>query len=82
MKKHLFLVAYFCTYLFGDAIALTPEQEAYIREKKTITMCADPDWAPFEVINDKKEPTVLEIVDIAFDSVNTSKLEKFFKLIE
>ena len=55
MKKHLFLVAYFCTYLFGDAIALTPEQEAYIREKKTITMCADPDWAPFEVINDKKE---------------------------
>jgi polar amino acid transport system substrate-binding protein len=36
-------------------IHFTPDEMAYIKEKKEITMCVDPDWEPFEVINTKGE---------------------------
>ena len=32
-------------------IHLTPQEQAYLSQKKEITMCVDPDWEPFEVIN-------------------------------
>ena len=32
-------------------IAFTPQEIAYIEKTKTIKMCVDPDWAPFERIN-------------------------------
>lgn len=34
-------------------IELTPNEKAYLAEKKEITMCVDPDWEPFEIINDQ-----------------------------
>lgn len=33
------------------AIALSDEEQRYLQEKKEITMCVDPDWEPFEVID-------------------------------
>jgi diguanylate cyclase (GGDEF)-like protein len=32
-------------------IELTPTEKAYLEEKKDITMCVDPDWEPFEIID-------------------------------
>jgi diguanylate cyclase (GGDEF)-like protein len=32
-------------------IDLTPVEKAYLAEKKEITMCVDPDWEPFEIID-------------------------------
>lgn len=32
-------------------IRLTPQEQAYLNQKKEITMCVDPDWEPFEVIS-------------------------------
>jgi diguanylate cyclase (GGDEF)-like protein len=34
-------------------IDLTPEEKAYLAEKKEITMCVDPDWEPFEIIDEE-----------------------------
>jgi signal transduction histidine kinase/ABC-type nitrate/sulfonate/bicarbonate transport system substrate-binding protein len=31
---------------------LTAEEKRYLREKKHITMCVDPDWAPYEVLDE------------------------------
>ena len=45
----------FIATVFASSIALSPEQEAYLKEKKVVTMCVDPDWAPFETINADKE---------------------------
>lgn len=33
------------------SIRFTPQEQAYLDQKKEITMCVDPDWEPFEVIN-------------------------------
>ena len=55
--KSIYLI---CTVLFFtiNAIAahdipirLTPDEQAYLSQKKEITMCVDPDWEPFEIIN-------------------------------
>lgn len=32
-------------------IHFSKQEEAYLKQKKEITMCVDPDWVPFEVIN-------------------------------
>lgn len=34
-------------------VHLTLEEQAYLHQKKEITMCVDPDWEPFEIINKK-----------------------------
>jgi hypothetical protein len=34
-------------------IDLTPVEKAYLAEKKEITMCVDPDWEPFEIIDEE-----------------------------
>jgi len=39
----------------GLALDLTEKESRYIREHGTVTMCVDPDWAPFETINEKGE---------------------------
>ena len=48
-------------FLFKDIVAssknrfqLTASEKAYLAEKKTIKMCVDPEWHPFEVIRDGK----------------------------
>ncbi|MDD2464100.1 MAG: diguanylate cyclase [Desulfobulbus sp.] len=35
----------------GAIVDLTPQEQAYIEKAGSITMCVDPDWAPFEWIN-------------------------------
>jgi signal transduction histidine kinase len=37
--------------LYASDIILTQKEKAYLQEKKVITMCVDPDWEPFEIIN-------------------------------
>ncbi len=39
----------------GPAIAFTDEERAYIARGQPVTMCVDPDWAPFERINEDGE---------------------------
>jgi len=48
-------------FLFQDIVAsskkrfqLTASEKAYLAEKKTIKMCIDPEWYPFEVIREGK----------------------------
>ncbi|WP_295055583.1 transporter substrate-binding domain-containing protein [Sulfuricurvum sp.] len=36
-------------------VHLTKEEQTYLNQKKEITMCVDPDWEPFEVINENGE---------------------------
>lgn len=36
-------------------VDLTPVQAEYVREWGEVTVCVDPDWAPFEVINSRGE---------------------------
>lgn len=55
MIKYLILFLYLCLSTYGNSITFTPEQEAYLKQKKIIKMCIDPDWAPFEVINANQE---------------------------
>lgn len=35
------------------AIDLTPEERAYVRSHPSIPMCVDPDWAPFESVDEQ-----------------------------
>ena len=37
------------------AITFTPQERAYISAHKTITVCVDPDWYPYEAVNEKGE---------------------------
>ena len=38
-----------------NTIELTSLQKEYLKNKKEITMCVDPDWKPFEIINKNGE---------------------------
>ncbi len=38
-------------YAIENNVHLTLEEQAYLKQKKEITMCVDPDWEPFEIIN-------------------------------
>ncbi|MEZ4693990.1 MAG: transporter substrate-binding domain-containing protein [Aliarcobacter sp.] len=42
-------------YLNSSNIYLTQIEQSYLNNKKEITMCVDPDWEPFEKINENKE---------------------------
>ncbi|MDD2310291.1 MAG: diguanylate cyclase [Desulfuromonadaceae bacterium] len=40
----------------GKALSpLSPREQTYLKELGTVTMCVDPDWEPYERINDKGE---------------------------
>lgn len=45
------LALFFLLLLDASALELSSEQKEYLQNKKSITMCVDPDWEPFEVIN-------------------------------
>lgn len=51
MSKFLFLLFLLLSSLFGNNIELNEKEIFYLKEKKIITMCVDPDWEPFEKIN-------------------------------
>ncbi|MBP9490794.1 MAG: transporter substrate-binding domain-containing protein [Aliarcobacter sp.] len=54
-----------------SSIPLNMEEEEYLSNKKTITMCVDPDWEPFEILDKNGKH-----VGIAADIINliTSRL--------
>lgn len=41
--------------LASSAVVLTNEQQAYLAENPVASLCVDPDWVPFEVINARGE---------------------------
>lgn len=45
------LALFFLLLLDVSALELSSEQKEYLSNKKSITMCVDPDWEPFEIIN-------------------------------
>ena len=51
MKIIIYLIFIFNIVTFANEINLSLEQTEYLKNKKTITMCVDPDWEPFEKIN-------------------------------
>jgi len=54
--QHIFLpLLLICSLLLAQpAVHLSSQERAYLQEKKEITMCVDPDWEPFEVIENGK----------------------------
>ena len=40
-----------------STIPLSIEEENYLKNKKTITMCVDPNWEPFEILDEKGKHT-------------------------
>lgn len=55
MIKAFFLLCITLHVSFAANITLSNEQRDYLQKKRVITMCVDPDWEPFEKINEKKE---------------------------
>jgi len=53
-------------------IYLSQEEKAYLNNKKVITMCVDPEWEPFEKINEKgqHEGIAADIIKIISSSLN------------
>ncbi|MGE4461323.1 MAG: transporter substrate-binding domain-containing protein [Arcobacter sp.] len=51
MKKIFLIFLFLISSLFSKNINLNEKEINYLKEKKTITMCVDPDWEPFEKIN-------------------------------
>ena len=65
-------------YLNNSNIYLTQEEESYLNNKKEITMCVDPDWEPFEKIN---ENGVHEGISADLINLISKKLDIKIKLI-
>lgn len=38
-----------------NGVLFSPQEQQYLKQKKVITMCVDPDWEPFEIINAEGE---------------------------
>ena len=36
-------------------VVLSAEEQAYINKKQVVKMCVDPDWVPFESINEQNQ---------------------------
>ncbi len=42
-------------HIFASEISLTNAEKEYVKKTKSVKMCVDPDWVPFERINEKGE---------------------------
>ena len=51
MKKNFLIFFILISSLYAKNIDLNEKEINYLKEKKIITMCVDPDWEPFEKIN-------------------------------
>jgi len=69
---------------FGK-IALSKDEEEYLRDKKIITMCIDPHWLPYEAFNKKGEhigitadtfKILSKNLDIPFQAIQTKTWEE------
>ena len=57
MKKTIFSLFIFslCSLYGTNIITLTESEKEYLANNGPITMCVDPDWEPFEIINQNGE---------------------------
>ena len=78
MKIIILLLFIFINFAFCETINLSPAEKDYLLKKQVITMCVDPDWEPFEIIEDHKHK------GIAADLIKliSKKLNLNIKLIE
>ena len=73
MKKVLFLLIFiFLGSIFSNEIELNKEEKEYLHKKKVIKMCVDPDWFPFEIINQDNihEGISADLIKIIKDKLN------------
>ena len=70
--KILFLLFLCFSYLFSKNIMLDENETNYLKNKKIITMCVDPDWEPFEKINEDgfHEGISADIIRLVSDKLN------------
>jgi PAS domain S-box-containing protein len=60
IKRYFILVILFLSFLnlhaieLNDGLKLTSDEKNYLQMKKEITMCIDPDWMPYEKIQNGK----------------------------
>ncbi|MAD43181.1 MAG: hypothetical protein CL623_12425 [Arcobacter sp.] len=55
MNKILFLLIFFTfNFLFSQQIDLTKIEKKYLENKKSLNLCIDPSWMPYEKIEDDK----------------------------
>ncbi len=54
IKKPVDIDAFIFQKKNNFAIALTKDEKAYLKQKQSIKMCVDPDWMPFEMIENGK----------------------------
>ena len=51
MIRLLLIMVIFSLSLLSSQLDLTPEEQAYLQNKKQINLCIDPNWMPFEKID-------------------------------
>jgi ABC-type amino acid transport substrate-binding protein/signal transduction histidine kinase/DNA-directed RNA polymerase subunit L len=68
------------TFALNAAISLTPEEQAYIQKVGSVKMCVDPDWIPFERINEKGEHEGIAADLIALVSQRTGLKIELYKV--
>ena len=55
MVKNLFLLLTLTfTFLFSNELSLTKLEKEYLLNKKSLNLCVDPNWMPYEMIKDTK----------------------------
>ncbi|MBF0238158.1 MAG: response regulator [SAR324 cluster bacterium] len=55
LKAFWFIALFIALQPVCQAIELTPEEQTYLQNHPSVTMCVDPDWIPFERINENGE---------------------------
>ena len=57
-----------------QAVELSPEQRAYLKQLGPITVCPDPDWVPFELVDDHGHFTGIaaDLLDLLADRLDIS----------
>jgi two-component system, NarL family, sensor histidine kinase EvgS len=87
--KIIYLILFYQILVYGTNIELSQEQKNYLENKQTITMCVDPDWAPFEIINSQgeHEGIAADLIDlvtsrlgIKIDLIQTSTWQETLEL--
>ncbi len=83
LKKIYLLILALSALSAADAnvtVSLTPEEKAYIQKVGSVKMCVDPDWVPFERINEKGEHEGIAADLIALVSQRTGLKIELYKV--
>jgi ABC-type amino acid transport substrate-binding protein len=72
MIKYFLIFTIFYINIFAVDIVLSKEEKEYLKNKQVITMCVDPDWVPFEIINDegKHEGIAADLINLVAKRLN------------